>query len=176
MTQPNTPAHRLDALNALEKADFVKLLGDIFEHSPEVAEIAWCARPFQSIEHLHETMMVSIRSRNVEARKTFLGRHPELSAAALRGGALTPASADEQASAGLHDLTPEDERQLEQLNRQYRARHGFPFIICVRHYTRAGLFFELRNRLGRDTATELDCALDQVHAITRNRLRQRLCH
>lgn len=60
------------------------------------------------------------------------------------------------------------------VNRRYRERHGFPFIICVRHYAKAGIFFELENRVARDTAFELDYALNQIKAITRGRLNQRV--
>ncbi|WP_419182939.1 hypothetical protein [Pseudomonas guariconensis] len=46
---------------------------------------------------------------DIEARKAFFDRHPELSAEAVRGGGLTNASVDEQTSAGL-DALPQDEK------------------------------------------------------------------
>ena len=174
MAQNNLDTPNLAAINAMEKDQFVQTLGDIFEHSPDVAEAAWGARPFQSLDALHEAMMNSIRARDVAARKAFFDRHPELSAEALRRGAMTSASVDEQSSAGLHALSQQEEAQLQQMNRKYRERHGFPFIICVRHYTKAGIFFELESRVSRETAFELDYALNQIKAITRGRLNQRV--
>lgn len=174
MSQTTPQATHLAAINAMDKEQFIQALGDIFEHSPDVAEDAWHARPFASVEALHEAMMASIRARDIEARKAFFDRHPELSAEAVRGGGLTSASVNEQTSAGLDALSHEEETQLQRMNRQYRERHGFPFIICVRHYTKAGIFFELENRVARETPFELDYALNQIKAITRGRLNQRV--
>ncbi|CAB3778128.1 Uric acid degradation bifunctional protein [Paraburkholderia caffeinitolerans] len=174
MSQITLDTPNLAAINAMAKDQFVHALGDIFEHSPDVAEDAWGARPFQSVDALHDAMMDSIRGRDVSAIKAFFDRHPELSAEAVRRGGLTAASTDEQSSAGLHALSQEEEAQLQQMNREYRERHGFPFIICVRHYTKAGIFFELKNRVARDTAFEVDYALNQIKAITRGRLNQRV--
>lgn len=173
---PSTPLDTTDlaTLNAMAKDPFIQALGDIFEHSPDVAEAAWDARPFHSVDALHDAMMASVRARGIDARKAFFDRHPELSANALRGGGLTRASVGEQTSAGLDALTDEEESRLQQMNRRYRDRHGFPFIICVRHYTKAGIFFELEHRLSRETAFELDYALNQIKAITRRRLDQRV--
>ncbi|AFQ49005.1 2-oxo-4-hydroxy-4-carboxy-5-ureidoimidazoline decarboxylase [Burkholderia cepacia] len=169
---PSTPLDtpNLAAINTMAKDQFVQALGDIFEHSPDVAEDAWNARPFASVDALHDAMMASIRGRGLDARKAFFDRHPELSAQAVRGGGLTDASVSEQTSAGLDALTDAEETRLQQMNRQYREQHGFPFIICVRHYTKAGIFFELESRVSRDTAFELDYALNQIKAITRRRL------
>ena len=50
---------RLEEANALGQAEFVARLGGVFEHSPWVAERAWRARPFSSIDHLHEAMMAA---------------------------------------------------------------------------------------------------------------------
>ncbi|SMG26761.1 2-oxo-4-hydroxy-4-carboxy-5-ureidoimidazoline decarboxylase [Paraburkholderia susongensis] len=174
MTQIKFDTANLAAINAMGRDQFIQMLGDIFEHSPDVAEDAWQARPFRSVDALHEAMMSSIRARDVAARKAFFDRHPELSAQAIRHGGLTAASVDEQSSAGLHALSQEEEARLQQMNRQYRERHGFPFIICVRHYTKAGIFFELETRVACDTEFELDYALNQIKAITRGRLNQRV--
>lgn len=174
MSQTNQHVTSLAAINAMGKEQFIQALGDIFEHSPDVAEEAWEARPFPSVDALHDAMMASIRARDADARKAFFDRHPELSAEAVRGGGLTSASTDEQSSAGLHTLSQDEGAHLQRLNRQYRERHGFPFIICVRHYTKAGIFFELENRFVRETPFELDHALNQIQAITRGRLNQRV--
>jgi 2-oxo-4-hydroxy-4-carboxy-5-ureidoimidazoline decarboxylase len=60
------------------------------------------------------------------------------------------------------------------LNTEYLARHGFPFIICVRHYTREGIFAALERRIERATQEERDEALAQIASITRGRLVERL--
>lgn len=60
------------------------------------------------------------------------------------------------------------------MNRAYREQHGSPFIICVRPYTKARIFFEPESRVSRETAFELDYTLNQIKAITRRRLDQRV--
>ncbi|MCA8046545.1 MAG: 2-oxo-4-hydroxy-4-carboxy-5-ureidoimidazoline decarboxylase [Burkholderia sp.] len=174
MSSTSLDTTQLAAINAMAKDQFVQALGDIFEHSPDVAEDAWAARPFASVDALHDAMMGSIRARGIDAKKAFFDRHPELSAQAVRGGGLTHASVSEQTSAGLDALTDDEEIRLQRMNRAYREQHGFPFIICVRHYTKAGIFFELESRVSRETAFELDYALNQIKAITRRRLDQRV--
>lgn len=175
MGAPNQPVmYCLESINKMERGQFIEVLGDIFEYSPEVAEVAWAARPFASVSMLHDAMMASVERRDRAACKDFLRRHPELSAEAVRRGGLTAASVEEQKSAGLESLSQEEECNLQAMNREYRQRHGFPFIICVRHYTKEGIFFELEKRLTHETAVELACALNQVRAITRRRLLQRV--
>lgn len=172
MKQNNHKTVAIEAVNTLAQEQFTELLGDIFEHSPDIAEQAWSSRPFASADELHQAMMAVVRARNTAQKKEFFAKHPELSAAAVRGGGLTAASVTEQSSAGLDALSHVEEEHLQSMNRQYRQRHGFPFIICVRHYTKEGIFFELQQRVERETEYEMAYALNQIQAITRNRLLQ----
>ncbi|MCZ0981345.1 hypothetical protein O1L60_26760 [Streptomyces diastatochromogenes] len=57
----NAPALDLGAVNALDREDFVRLLGPVFEHSPWVAAGAAGSRPFDSVEALHTAMMDVVR-------------------------------------------------------------------------------------------------------------------
>jgi 2-oxo-4-hydroxy-4-carboxy-5-ureidoimidazoline decarboxylase len=43
----------LASLSAATRDDFVAALGDIFEHTPWIAERAYAARPFESVDALH---------------------------------------------------------------------------------------------------------------------------
>jgi hypothetical protein len=45
---------------------------------------------------------------------------------------LTAESTNEQGKAGLTDCTPEEFARIQQLNADYNARFGFPFILAVR--------------------------------------------
>ncbi len=40
--------YAIDMVNQLDRAQFVDLLGPIFEETPEIAATAWCQRPFAS--------------------------------------------------------------------------------------------------------------------------------
>ena len=50
----------LAALNRLDRDAFVALLGGVFEHAAWVAEAAFPARPFASVEALHAAMMAAV--------------------------------------------------------------------------------------------------------------------
>ena len=164
----------LSAVNAMERSAFTAALGDIFEHSPWVADAAWAVRPFGSVRALHEAMMDGVRASSKARQIEFLRGHPPLSGSAVRAGSMTSDSIAEQKSAGLEALSATEEQTLDRLNRAYEARHGFPFIVCVRHYTRAGIFAEFESRTSREPAQELAEALRQVGFITRLRLAARV--
>ena len=174
MSSEHAATHDLRALNAMDRAAFTAALGDTFEHSPWVAEAAWAQRPFATVQALHDAMMAAVyacgRGRQIE----FLRGHPELSASAVRAGGLTADSMDEQKSAGLGALSAGEEALLARRNKAYAQRHGFPFIACVRHYTRAGIFAELASRTAREPGQELAEALRQIGFITRMRLERRV--
>ncbi len=165
----------LRAVNAMERSAFTAALGDIFEHSPWVADAAWAGRPFASVTALHAAMMAAVRASGRSRQIEFLRGHPPLSGAAVRAGTMTSDSIAEQRSAGLEALSAAEEEALARMNRDYEARHGIPFIVCVRHYTRAGIFAELASRSARDPVQELDEAMRQIGFITGLRLAARLC-
>jgi 2-oxo-4-hydroxy-4-carboxy-5-ureidoimidazoline decarboxylase len=164
----------LAAVNEMQRVDFVAALGSTFEHSPWVAEAAWAARPFDSIDDLHAAMMDVVGRAPTESKLAFLRAHPELAGKEAQAGTMTRDSVGEQASAGLDALTRDEVTDLRALNAGYRARHGFPFIIAVRRYGKAGIFEQLRRRMANDTSVELDEALRQIATITRLRLETRL--
>jgi 2-oxo-4-hydroxy-4-carboxy-5-ureidoimidazoline decarboxylase len=60
------------------------------------------------------------------------------------------------------------------LNTAYRAKHDFPFILCVPRHTKASLFENFEQRLHRASDLELQEALAQIEIITRLRLERLL--
>ena len=161
----------LDSVNRLVCDGFVAALGRAFEHSPWVAQGAWAARPFGSIDALHAAMITVVRRAPRAVQIAFLGVHPELAGREAEAGSMTNESVREQASAGLDALSRAEMAELRLLNLRYRARHGFPFIVAVRQHGKAEIFELLRRRMERDTDTELIEAMAQIEAITRLRVR-----
>lgn len=173
---PPSPTPTLADVNRLSQADFTALLGDVFEHSPWVAQRAWAARPFADVAQLHAAMLQTARAAGPADILTLLRAHPQLAGQEAQAGTLTEASDSEQLSAGLKSLRADELARIQALNAAYLARHGFPFIVCVRHYTKAGIFHELERRTALDTPQELSEALNQVGAITRLRLQALFPH
>ena len=164
----------LEQLNAMSRADFTATLADIFEHAPWVADRAYARRPFASVAALHEAMLAEVAAAPLPAVVAFLNNHPDLAGPAARREPLTEASAREQAIAGLDALTPEAAARLAEWNARYRARFGFPFIICVRRHTHDSIHAEFERRLAGDPVAERRAALAEIARITALRLVDRV--
>jgi 2-oxo-4-hydroxy-4-carboxy-5-ureidoimidazoline decarboxylase len=149
---------------------FVIRYGPVFERSAWVAEAAWEAGPFDGIDDLHAAMVAAVDRAPRERRLELIRAHPDLAGRAAVAGELTPESEREQASAGLDRLTPEEYEELTRLNTLYAARHGFPFVICVREHTKESILAALRERVGHDTDEEERVALEEIAKIARLRL------
>jgi 2-oxo-4-hydroxy-4-carboxy-5-ureidoimidazoline decarboxylase len=160
----------LDALNAMSEADFVDTLGGIFEHSPWVAEAAMNGRPYDSLRGLLEAMCTAVRSADIAAQLRLVRAHPELAGKAAIRGELTDASAGEQRGAGLDACSPAEYAELTALNRAYRERHGFPFILAVKGHTRSSIMAALHERLPHAQEEELAENLRQIERIAAIRL------
>jgi 2-oxo-4-hydroxy-4-carboxy-5-ureidoimidazoline decarboxylase len=165
-----TPVLDLAALNAMDRDAFVAVLGPAFENAPWVAEGAWPARPFADVTALHAAMLDVVRRAPDEGQLAFLCGHPELAGREAQTGTMTAESTGEQKSAGLNALTGDERRELQSLNRAYRERHGFPFIIAVRANTKQQIFEAIRTRLSQTSEIERRTALEQIGLITRGRI------
>ena len=165
------PAARcsLATLNALDAEAFAALLGGVFEHSAWIARAAYSARPFGSVAELHAAMLRVVTDASVDRQLRLLQAHPVL--AQPGPDELTAASAAEQAGIGLDRLAADETAVLDALNRAYRARFGFPFIIAVRgQRDRAAILAALQSRVGNPPDQERTTALAEVAKIARFRL------
>ena len=160
----------LNELNTCARDDFVAAVGDIFEHAPWVAEAAFAARPFATVAALHEAMLRAVRQAPNERQLGFIRGHPELGSKVARAGGLTEASRAEQGSLGLDRLSNEEFARFERLNKAYRDKFAFPFIICVRRHTRDSILAQFERRLANNADAEQTRALDEIGLITRLRL------
>jgi 2-oxo-4-hydroxy-4-carboxy-5-ureidoimidazoline decarboxylase len=157
-------------LNRLSPADFVAAVGDVFELAPWVAEAASARRPFATVVDLHAAMMGAVRAAPRDRQLDFLRRHPDLAGKAARAGAITEDSRHEQASVGLDTLSDEEFARFHRLNDAYKAKFGFPFIVCVRRHTRDSILAQFDRRLPNEADAEFATALQEVLYITRLRL------
>jgi OHCU decarboxylase len=157
-------------INRISSGAFTTALGGIFEHSPWVAERASAARPFADIAALHEAMMAAVRAAPEDMQLALIRAHPELAGKAAIRGELTADSTLEQTRAGLNQCSADELARLRTLNAAYSAKFGFPFILAVRGYDRAGILREFARRVELDRDQEYEEALAQIARITRLRL------
>ncbi|AHE52058.1 2-oxo-4-hydroxy-4-carboxy-5-ureidoimidazoline decarboxylase [Sphingomonas sanxanigenens] len=146
---------------------FVDRYGGLFEHSPWVVERAAARLPFAD---LHAGLMSVVQEATRGEQLALIRAHPELAGKAAIDGSLTESSAAEQASAGLDRLTREEYDRFHALNAAYRARFGFPFIICVRRTNKAGILTAMQRRLDNDREAEIATAIAEIGEIVRLRL------
>src|SRR5476649_636326 len=148
-------------LNKMTLPAFAAAVGDTFELAPWVAAAAHAKRPFASVTALHEAMMAAVRAAPRDAQLAFLHNHPDLAGKAVRAGAITAESRSEQASVGLDSLSQEDFARFHRLNDAYKAKFGFPFVVCVRRHTRDSILHQFERRLQHEAAAEFATALQE---------------
>lgn len=165
----------LSHLNTLDAAGFVAALNGIYEHSPWIAERAAGHRPFATLAALKRALQEVVNEASIDERLALLRAHPELAGKAAIAGELTQESTSEQAASGLNACSADEYARLHQLNADYNAKFGFPFILAVkgptgRGLTRASIIETFARRLRNSAADELAEALRQVHRIAEIRL------
>ena len=154
----------LDDLNAMAQSDFVAALGDVYEHSPWVAEAAWTDRPFESVETLHQRMKQVVDTASREQQLELL----------LAQIGMTDSSKQEQAEAGLDQLSKAQYETFDRLNETYRDTFDFPFIMAVKNESPDAIETAMRARIDNSPAREFRTAIDEVHTIARFRLDERI--
>lgn len=162
----------LEELNACTQSDFIAALANIFEYSPWVAEQAFAARPFAGVNALLAAMKSAVERAPQDLRLALIKSHPDLADKTRRAAGLTAESSAEQNSAGLDRLSDAEYEAFERVNNAYRAKFGFPYIVCVRRHTRDSILTDFERRLPNDAATEAATSIAEICRIAALRLDQ----
>ncbi len=161
----------LTEINSLNRDEFVRIVGPVFEHSPWIAEATWPKRPFASVETLHAALCETVRATGEEQQLALIRAHPDLVGKLALAGQLTKESTGEQASAGLGNLTPEEVSLFQQNNAAYKEKFGFPFVICARLNKKDAILNGFKVRLNNSREQEIQAALTEIFKIAELRLR-----
>jgi N-carbamoyl-L-amino-acid hydrolase len=165
----------LNQLNAASPTEAAQLLDGLYEHSAWIAERALAQRPFTSLAHLKHAMSLVLAQAGLEAQLGLIRAHPELAGKAMVSQTLTAESTNEQNKAGLTQCTPEELAHIGQLNAEYKAKFGWPFILAVRGPRGVGLSKQqilaayARRLHGHPDFERQEC-LRQIHRIVEIRL------
>ncbi|MEJ5031214.1 2-oxo-4-hydroxy-4-carboxy-5-ureidoimidazoline decarboxylase [Comamonas sp. MYb69] len=165
----------LEQLNQATPDTALVMLDGLYEHSPWIAQAALAQRPFASLAQLKHAMVRVLAQAPVDAQLALIRAHPELAGKAMVANTLTAESTLEQNRAGLTQCTPEEFAQIQQLNADYNARFGFPFILAVRGPRGLGLAKQeiiatFARRLNHHPDFERNEALRNIHRIAEIRL------
>jgi 2-oxo-4-hydroxy-4-carboxy-5-ureidoimidazoline decarboxylase len=161
-----------EELNACTESDFVAALANIFEYSPWVAEQAFAARPFAGVNALLAAMKAAVERAPEGLRLALIKSHPDLADKTRRAAGLTAESSAEQNSVGLDRLSDAEYEAFERVNNAYRAKFGFPYIVCVRRHTRDSILKDFERRLPNDVGTETKTSIEEICRIAALRLDQ----
>jgi beta-ureidopropionase / N-carbamoyl-L-amino-acid hydrolase len=169
------PTLTLQDLNDAPLAQATQMLAGLYEHSDWIAEQALAQRPFQSLAQLKHAMVRVLQAAGTDAQLALIRAHPELAGKAMVSKTLTAESSNEQNKAGLTDCTPQEFAQIQQLNADYNAKFGFPFILAVRGPRGTGLgkqeiIATFARRLQGHPSFELQECLRNIHRIVEIRL------
>jgi OHCU decarboxylase len=157
----------------MNKALLVEVFGDIFEHTPQIAERAFEKRQ-DTAKGLHETLVSVMRTMSDKEKLALINAHPDLAGKLALAKILTDDSTKEQASAGLDTLTAQELHEFTTLNDTYKAKFGFPFIFAVKGKTKDDILKSFRTRIHHSKEAEFKEALTQIERIALLRLETRL--
>jgi 2-oxo-4-hydroxy-4-carboxy-5-ureidoimidazoline decarboxylase len=164
----------INALNHATRVAFTASLGHLFEHSPWVAEETWPRRPFRDAAHLHAELCRTMQSAPIARQLELIRAHPDLAGRLARQNQLTKESTNEQASAGLNQLSDAELAAFQKLNDEYRTKFGFPFIICARLNAKDAIVNAMKSRSTNSPAAEHSAALTEIEKIAWLRLQDAL--
>lgn len=155
----------------MTEREFLMRYGGIYENSPWVAQkAAPLVDGSADIDVIARVMVDCVDNASRERQLALICAHPDLAGKAAVAGELTDDSRSEQASAGLDQCSPEEYERFQALNRAYRRKFGFPFVMAVRNCSRAQILAAFESRLENDYDEEFENALLEIHRIARLRL------
>ena len=158
--------YSLVELNQMSQDTFTEALAAIFEDTPAVARRTWDDRPFASTADLYAKMVTVVNSTTQEEKLALIQAHPDLGSKAK----MAEASVNEQAGAGLDRLSVAEFDRLQFLNREYRQKFSFPFIVAVKNHTKTSILEAFERRLDNSPEAEMQQALAEIYEIARFRL------
>lgn len=151
-----------------DRVDFITRFGGVFEHSPWIAERAYdhgrIRAPLKDSE-VWQALCAEFRAASPELRLGVLRAHPDLAGRLAIENRLTTESRSEQSGAGLDRLSVAEHARFTELNSEYTAKFGFPFIIAVKGLDRSSILEAFERRIANSAEVEFGAACAEVERI-----------
>ena len=158
----------LDKINNLSKSDFISTFGNVFEKTNWIAEKAYKTKPFNNMDKLFSMMMKIFENSKKENHLKILNAHPDL----VVEKKLTDDSKKEQNNASLNECSDQEFKEFTKLNKDYKKKFGFPFIIAVKGKKKKEILDNFRQRITNNINSEFEEAKKQVKKIANFRLNE----
>ena len=156
----------IDTFNKLNKSEFLSTFGNVFEKTEWIAEKCYDSKPYNNVQELVNKMMEVFENSIKEKHLEILNSHPDLAVKKK----LTKESENEQANANLNQCTNEEFEEFNKLNKKYKKKFGFPFIIAVKGKNKNEILNIFRQRITNNINLEFEEAKKQVKKIATFRL------
>ncbi|KAK4886574.1 hypothetical protein RN001_002845 [Aquatica leii] len=161
----------LEEVNDLPSEQFIKIFGNVVEHTPAAAICILKKRPFHNVEAICDAIDAYLDSLSEHESKNIVQLHPDLAGKLADTGKLSFESTYEQTSMGLLSLSSENKHKLTLLNEEYKARFGFPFVVCIRDTNGINeIIRAIQHRLNNEIDEEINTVIDEVKKISRLRI------
>jgi beta-ureidopropionase / N-carbamoyl-L-amino-acid hydrolase len=167
--------YTLEQLNTAPLDQAAQMLDGLYEHSPWIAEQALAQRPFASLAALKHAMVRVLDAAGRERSSSSHSRPPGTGRQG-HGGPDAHRRVHQRAEHRRPDpLHARRVREIQQLNADYNAKFGWPFILAVRGprgtgLNKAQIIATFERRLHGHPDFELAECLRNIHRIAEIRL------
>ena len=156
----------IDKFNKLSKPEFISIFGNVFEKTEWIAERCYNSKPYNNVDELFLKMMEVFEKTEKEKHLEILNDHTNLAIEKK----LTKDSKNEQKNASLNQCNDEEFIEFKKLNKEYKKKFGFPFIISVKGKNKEEILNSFRQRITNNINLEFEEAKKQVKKIASFRL------
>lgn len=164
--------YTLDQVNQMSLLPYARTMAVVFANASWVPVLAFPHRPFESLDHLHESMCQVLQGSDENSKLQVIDQQPDL--------VNPPPPNDEAGEFQLfhcdrvfHEkLTPEEKQQLENLQRQYQEKFGFVVVFDPSDKTILQLVQDIAERSGHSREAELKRAIEEASKLAYTRLKE----
>jgi len=161
----------LNKINKLTLSEFIEVFGNIFENASWISKRLYKEKPFNNFKDLSNKILSIFENSNYKDKLKILTSHPDL-ANKTKIGLLTNDSNEEQSNAGLDECSKKEFNEFNKLNREYKAKFNFPFILAVAGKNKIEILKNFNKRIFNNEKKEFIEANNQVIKIAITRLKK----
>lgn len=149
----------------MDKTVYMNNFSPLFNKDAWVLAESSQKRPFTGFVDMFESMSKTIDSSDKDKQLSLIKDHPDLACPEARQGDIPVSSQEEQKKSGLNSCTAEEAKKLNQLNKAYHDKFGFPFLLAVKGYNKNDIFIEFEDRLKNTPELEFKVAMQQYKKV-----------
>ena len=160
----------INKIHNLTKNEFIEVFGNIFENARWISEKLYSQKPFKDFEDLSQKMLNIFENIDKEKKLEIINSHPDL-ADKIKISHLSKDSQKEQKKSSLDQCTKNEFEEFKKLNKIYKKKFGFPFILAILGKNKTQILYNFRKRILSNKNNEFKEAKAQVMKIATLRLK-----